>query len=310
MQKREKLLLYAVLALVGLMGVRWGYNAIGGMFDQREAQINSLRSEISRKEILVEKGRRTAKRLAEYEARSLPVDKEAARSQYQHWLMSLVDKSGLKGGVTSQSPQSQRGVFDRLTFTINAAGSLDQLVRLLYDFSAASHLHQVRMLSVKPSEGGKHVEVLLSVEALSLPTAKNATQLVTAESGRLQRADLAAYRKAIVDRNLFAEYTPPERPVSRSPVAVAPVRPPAPPFDPAKYTTVTGIIHEYGRPEVWLNNRTSGKLMRLEVGGAFEVGDLSGTIASIGANVVEVSINGQRTKLTLGQSLRDAAPVQ
>jgi hypothetical protein len=309
MQNREKLLLYAVVALVGLMGVRWGYNAVGAMFDLREGQVRSLSSEIERKKLLVEKGRRTAKRLAEFELRSLPTDKEAARSQYQHWLMSLVEKAGLSGGVTSQSPQSQRGVFDRLTFTVNAAGTLDQLVRLLHDFSAANHLHQVRMLSVKPIDGGKRVEVLVSVEALSLPTAKNALQLASEPSGRLQRADLAAYRKAIVERNIFAEYTPPVRQAARTP-AEAPARPASPPFDPARYTTVTGIVSDYGRTEVWLNNRTSGKLLRLGEGGTFEVGDISGTVAFIGSNVVEVSINGQRATLTLGQSLREATPIQ
>jgi hypothetical protein len=50
--------------------------------------------------------------------------------------------------------------------------------------------------------------------------------------------------------------------------------------------------------------------MRLEEGSTFKVGDVSGIISAIDVDVVEVSINGQRAKLTLGQSLRDAAPLQ
>ena len=298
--------MFAVAALVALMVLRYGYNSLSGMFEEREKQITSLQNDIERKKLLVVKAQRAAKRLADYEARSLPSDREAARSQYQHWLMTTVDKSGLVGGVTSQTPQSQRGVFERFTFTVNASGTLPQVVKLLHDFAAVNHLHQLRMISLKPVDDGKRLEVLVSIEAIALPTAQNATQLVSKPSDRLKLPNLAAYQKAIVDRNVFAEYTPPQR----ERAVIADVRPPTPPFDPAKYTTVTGIINEFGRPEVWLNNRTSGDILKLSEGGQFEVGDVSGTIRAIGADAVEVSIDGQLLKLTLGQNLREATPVQ
>ena len=81
MQKREKILLFAVLALVGLMGLRYGYGWLEGQFDERNDQIASLESEISRKEMLVTKALRAKQRMIVYEARSLPADREAARSQ-------------------------------------------------------------------------------------------------------------------------------------------------------------------------------------------------------------------------------------
>jgi hypothetical protein len=304
MQKREKILLFAVLALVGLMGLRYGYGWIEGQFDERNDRITSLESEISRKEMLVTKALRAKQRMIVYEARSLPADREAARSQYQNWLTGLVDKSGLAGGVTSQVPQTQRGIFDRHTFTMNASGNLSQVVKFLYDFFSANHLHQLKGLSLKPTEKGSRLDVSMTVEAVSVPTAKNVDKLSVESSDRLKLASAADYQKAIAGRNFFVAYTAP----SAKPSVAS--EGPTPPFDAAKYTTVSGIVNEFGRPQVWLNNRTSGDILRLSEGSDFKVGAIRGTIARIDADAVEVQLDGRRMKLTLGQSLRDATPVR
>lgn len=312
MQKREKILFALVVSLLGMMGLQYGYNAIDEQFTRRQARIDSLQQDISRKELQVHKGQRAGRALAEYEARSLPADRELARSLYQNWLMTLVEKSGLSGGVTSQAPQSQRANFDRLSFAVSGQGTLSEVVQLLHDFYSANHLQQVRMLSLKPIEEGKKFELLLGIEALALPGAKHADQLPAEPSTRLALADFAAYQKPITTRNIFAPYTPPPpkpAPKPEPPRVVEKPAPTPPPFDVAKHTTVSAIISDNGEPQVWLNNRTTGNVLRLNEGGQFEVGTLRGTIGRIGLREIELLVDGQRLLVGLGENLRDGSPM-
>lgn len=297
MQQREKILLACVLALLGLMGLRYGYGMVTAAFDARENQITALRRDISKKELEVLAGRRASKRLAAYEARSLPADAERAQSLYQDWLIDLLDESGLAGGVISQAPQSKRNSFHRLNFTLSGEGSLSEVVRLLHGFYAANHLHQVRSLMLKPAKEGREFELLLTVEALALPGALHTTALPAAPSARLDPADLAAYQQPITERNLFAPYEPPRE------------EEPPPEFDVARYTTVSAIVHSNGRRQVWLNNRVSGDVLKLHEGGQFEVGSLRGQVDRIGRRAVEIRLDDQRWLLELGETLRDGAPL-
>jgi hypothetical protein len=299
-QKREKILLAAVLVLVGVMGLNYVYGRLQQQFDERQQQISALRRDISRKKLQVLKGTRASKRLSQFQDRSLPAEAEFARSLYQNWLIGLVEEAGISGGVTSQSPQTQRGAFDRLSFTVAGAGSLEQVVRLLHEFYTANHLQQVRMLSLKPLDEGKRFDMILAIEALAVPGAAHADRLPSPGPPRLRMTQLAAYQKPIAERNIFAPFKPPAPPK----VVEAPP-PPPPSFDAARHTTVSAIISKDGRPQVWLNNRTSGKVLRLDEGSQFEVGALRGTIQRIGLRDVEVLAGGKRWLLTLGEHLRE-----
>jgi len=301
MQKREKVLLACVVGLLGVVGLFYLYGLMADSFDQRDQQISALESEIRGKQLQVLKGKKSAQRLAEYNARSLPSETALARSLYQNWLIGLIDKIGLACGITSQEPQVQRNSYSRLSFTISGQGTLPQIVQLLHAFYSSGYLHQVRLLNIERLEDGKF-ELLFAVEALSLPDATERERLPKAKP-QVVLADLAEYQTTFMQRNIFAPYTAPEA------VQVAEVQPrpaPKPTFDAAKFTTVSAILHFKGQPQVWLNNRTTGEVLRLGVGSAFEVGNIRGTIERIGLRDVDVLADGRRWTLALGANLRDA----
>jgi hypothetical protein len=303
MQKREKILLGLVVALVGILGLRYGYDWVGQQFERRQQRILALRKEVQTKEFQVLKGNKASQRMASYESRSLPSDRELARSLYQHWLIGLVDKAGLAGGVTSQAPRTQRGEFDRLSFTLNAQGTLTKVVQLLHSFYDAGHLHQVKSLTINPLQDGQKFDLMLAIEALALPRTENTTSLAEVASPRPRTMELAAYTKDIVDRNIFAPYKPPTPPVTVAP------KPAPPAFDVAKHTKVSGIVSQNGQSQVWLSNRTTGEVLRLGEGSAFNVGNLSGVVERIGTHDIEIVADGQRLLLAIGESLREGSPL-
>jgi hypothetical protein len=301
MQRREIILTTVVAGLIGLVAAGYGHRWYRGLFAARQSRVDALQKEIADKELKIARGQRAAAHLAQWEHRSLPANRELARSLYQSWLRAIVDRVKLTAAdVTSQIVPSRRDAFDRLSFTINGRGSLEQLTRLLYEFYGANHLHQIRSLKVKPLADAKQLELQIVVEALVLPGADRQDDLNREPARQLALGDLAKYQAVIVSRNLFSQYLPPKPPIVED-------RPTPPEFDIAKFAVITGIFEVGQRPQMWLNVRTTGKTLKLFEGDRFEVGTLSGTVIRIGSRRVELSAGGKRLLVALGESLRDAA---
>ncbi len=303
--KREKLLGIIVAGLLVLVVGQFLFGQFLGLFSDRETKLEAIQKEVDEKQAKIDRGRKAAARLADYERRSLPASRELARSLYQDWLLSLIDKHKIQRADVSLQPTTDKGAFDRLTFTLGGRGTVDQLAHLLYDFYSASHLQQIRRMTVKPLQEGQ-LELSATIEALVLPGAKRKDKLNDEPSGRLALSDFAKYQAAIVGRNFFAEYTPPKPTVVERP-KVDPPKPPA--FDAAKHAVITAIIEVNHQPEIWLSVRTTGKTLRLREGETFEVGALSGTVVRIGDRDAELEAGGKRLLVSLGESLREAAEI-
>ena len=158
--------------------------------------------------------RADAKRLAEWQRRALPPEPTLARSLYQDWLRSLADpRQPPRRPARLHRARAHRDQFTRITFSLNAQAKLGELVQFMYEFYSAGFLHQIRKLDIKPNKSSGDLNVDLSIEALSLPTAASKTQLSKEAGHGLQLAKLADYRDPIVKRDFFAPYRPkmPER---------------------------------------------------------------------------------------------------
>ena len=310
MQPRERMLAIVVGFLAVAFAMRYGYAQWNDLYDQRDQKLRAIEKVIADKEMKIARGALARKQIAEWERRSLPPNRELARSLYQRWLLSMVEQEKLaEADVTSQIAPSRKGAYDKLAFTINARGTLDQVVRLLYRFYQADHLHQVRRLSLKSADKPGQLSIAMAVEALSLPGAERGEGLSEEISNRLRHGAPADYAASITKRNLFAEYQPPVpvKPVvvATKPKVEAPPKPPA--FDAAKYAIITAILEVNNRRQMWLSVQTTGKTFKLFEGDAFEVGAMRGTIGRIGSREVELNVDGKRRLVALGESLNDAA---
>jgi hypothetical protein len=306
MQKREKQLAAAVAVLVALVGGKYVIESWHTSVSQRSNRIANLEKEIGQKEVKLARGRQAKARLAAHEKRSLPADRQLARSLYQNWLRGVVDRAKFTGVDFNTPAAPGRNNFERLVFSINCRGTLEQLTQFLHDFYSANHLHMIRRLQVQPIDASKELKLIIIVDALSLPGADR-KELNSEPATRLAQKDLASYRKTIVERNLFAEYSPPAPPPVAKKDDPKPVEPKPPGFDVAKFAFLTAILQVGERPQIWVNVRTTGQILKLAEGDKFDIGNLHGTVKRIDEKAVELEADGKRLLVALGENLRDAA---
>jgi hypothetical protein len=303
LQKREKILGGLTAGLVALWAGVSLLSGVGNPFGGLNANRANLAGDVEKKRTLVEKGQQAEARLKDWRSRSLPSDPHTAQTLYQNWLLELAANSGLRDPRVEPSAKRQyRDVYRSLTFSIHGRGGLDEVTDFLYDFYSAGHLHQIRRLSFRPIDGARQFDLSLLIEALSLASADRADELTDQPSHKLADDDRETYIKAIVDRNVFAAYSPPPPPRPPEP----PPAPAPPSFDHTKHTYVTGIVSVSGRPQVWIHIRTEGKRFRLHEGDAFQIGSLDGKVVRIGAREVVLDLGQSRLLAFQGQSLADA----
>jgi hypothetical protein len=298
MQRREKMLAAVAGSLLLAVGGNYVYGKLHDSYDQRLSQIESLNSKIHDKEFEIEKGLRAHKQLKTWNKTSLPSNSQLAATLYQNYLVSLLDDSGMdRVDIGANRPVSRGGVYHLLAFNIRAQGTLEQLTDFLFRFYQAGHLHQIASLSAKPIEESK-LDINLKVEALSLAKAELQDRLSEETSTRLAWDDVEDYQQAISRRNLFANYVPPS--LQRE----APKPAASPPIDAAKFAVVSAIIEVGEKPQVWVNVRTSGEMLKRHEGDPVEVGLFKGKITRINSQSVEIESEGQRKIVSLGQSLQ------
>ena len=307
LQRREKILASLALGLVGLAGL-WFLLFVGDnrSFGDLKDDESKLKTEIREKKKQLKAAGQDAKRLAQWQQRSLPPDPLLAPSLYQNWLLSLAKRVDLRETKLESPPAVvRRDQFTRISFTLHAQAKLSDLVEFMYKFYSAGFLHQIRRMDVKPNKNSHDLDVNLTIEALSLPKAESKGKLpdkVPQDAGReLQFTKLADYRP-IASRDFFAAYLRP-----------APPAPPPPKrsVDPADHTIVTGIIEVDGKAQVWLQDRIGNKLWKLGVGESFTVGNTTGTVQSIHPEGdVVVDFDGHRRMLHLEDNLHGGVEIQ
>ncbi len=304
LQRREKMLAGLTLGLIGLAGL-WFLFFFGESRSDEQliADQTKLTDEIKEKEKLVQAAGRDAKRLAEWQRRALPAEPSLARSLYRNWLSSLAARANLRGyTLVSNEASVRRDQFTRFSFTLRARARLGDLVEFMYEFYSAGLLHQIRKADVKPIQGSRDLDVNLTIEALSLPTAESKDRLPKDPGSVLQFAKLSAYREPIVSRDFFSPYVRPD--------------PPPPPrrertVDPADFAFVNAFTKDVnGAWKVWLQDRMGGKSWQLGEGESFAVGNLKGTVQAIHPEgEVVIDFNGHRRLLHIEDNLHGGVEI-
>jgi len=288
MNKYRKQILWGVLGVILLLWAgdwalrnKWLADPLEGA--RRKNQ--KLREELVARERDFDKFRRVVKELDTLRNRSLPANADVARSLYRAWLLEMVGQVGFTNpNLDSSEPANRKGLYQVLSFNMRGRGTLPQLVKFLFEFYSANHLHQIRSLTISPLQGSDYLDLQMSIEALLLPKVERKDRLNTQKSDRLASASLDDYQ-TITQRNLFGV----------SPAAEA-----------TAYTYLTSVTSVNGQPEAWFTVRTTDTVYKLRKGEVLEVGQFKGTIVDIADADVVIESEGERWLMTIGESLTKA----
>jgi hypothetical protein len=193
---------FVAVVIVGFFAYSW----IAGQFSRRNSEITRLTEEIKKFDRTANLGRAAARKISQYEERSLPAKPEVARTGYQTWLVNEMEAAELIEPdmrlVTSVG--GEKDLFVKQSFQIDANGTLPQVVELLHAFYSVDWLHRITRLTLRPVKDSKLLDITIHIETLSLRKASNTTdKLVPRPSNRLLLASRDAYYDAIVGRNVF-----------------------------------------------------------------------------------------------------------
>jgi hypothetical protein len=281
-----------VVALAGI-GLYFGgefvwHSYVEGPLEQKQSDKEKLREKVQKKKKDLAKAKAAAKKLEVIERSSLPSDHEIARSLYRTWLVQLVEKSQFQAPHVESGPAtSRKGFYESLGFSVRGKATLQNLVRFLFDFYRMGHLHRIQQLSLTPVGKTGNLDVIISIEGLILPGVERKDTLATGTSNRLHHRALADYA-IISQRNIFG--------IGGD-------------TDPSQQAYLTAVTSDNGEPEIWITLRGRDELMKLHIGGHFEIGQFSGTVIDILDNDVIFDSLGERWLISVGESLAEALPL-
>ncbi|KLU05415.1 hypothetical protein RISK_002622 [Rhodopirellula islandica] len=81
-------------------------------------------------------------------------------------------------------------------------------------------------------------------------------------------------------------------------------------FDDATQTYLTALVQGRGDWTAWMNVRTRGETLKLQVGDSFEIGSMKGSVKSVSARVVLLEIGGKEYELRPSGKLSEAVALE
>jgi hypothetical protein len=305
MNERERKLLYVVVGVVALYGGWMIFDTYTSSRGKNNSQLQAAQSKLAEVNREVQKGRMAVTKLAELQKRSLPTDRDKAQTMYKAWLLDKAKAAGLTVNdiklAQSVAPSKE---YDAFGYKIQASGTLSSVVSMLYEFYHSPQLHQITRMQLTRPAGATQMQIAMDVEALCLKGAIAKDSLPEGELKRLKLASASEYQKRFDERDLATVYTPPRPPapkVERRETAP----PPAPPkFDEAETAFFTASIESNKGAQAWVNVRTTGETLRLNVGDPIKVGAFEGTIESVDGRALVLKTGDKKYRVPLGKSIR------
>lgn len=212
MNQRERMLAI-VVGCLGLVLVLWfGWAYVDGQFRKRRDRLRGLESDIGNFQRQIMQSQTAARKLTEYENRSLPPNAEEAKSLYQDWLLTKIIESGFaEPQVRALSSKEERDLYVEHNFVITGKATLRQSVDFLHAIYTADYLHRITSLVLKPLKDNRQLEVTINIDAVSMMTAPEATALHGLKSQRLALPTKEKYYEIILGRNLFGPQNQPPK---------------------------------------------------------------------------------------------------
>jgi hypothetical protein len=215
MNKRERLLIFGVLALV-ILGGGWFVvsNLVLGPLDARKAAVAQLEKDVQTRKDRKDQVLANLPKLERWKHQSLPAEVNFARLEYEKYLTELLRESDFAAGSssvtakpvdnkTSPAIPGKGPIYTKLAFTVQGRATLESLVKLLERFYRSGLLHQVRNLTIQrglaPVTPGQQqqqpqrtrdLDITMTVEALVVAGGENRESLLPVER-RLLSAEAA-----------------------------------------------------------------------------------------------------------------------
>jgi len=270
-QQRERLLVIAagIALFVIVLGVLPAQFSETTKFKKEREK---LLKEIENLHILAKNKEEIQNRLRTMETQALAYTGNETISRYHNWLADLARNAGLQflGGPAPTPSGATRDIYKKHTFTINVAGKLDQIAEFLRCFHSADYLHQIQSFPPRPSTTNPgEFSVTVKIDVLALPRTRGVNIPESTEISDDEETKLST----ISHRAILSPYQPPAlRP---------PTTPPPPPFFDHPYCYVNGIVKVDGKPQCWIDIRTTGKKYYLFEDESFTLGATRSTIKKI-----------------------------
>lgn len=176
MQKREKILLAALLGVVALFGVVLPAieSVLLAPFSAKRTSLTELGETVRRKEKDEARYLAARRELLDWTAESLPPEPLSAQRVYAEWLVDVARLSGWRNVSPTLGNRATVGkVYVAIPVTLTAQATLQELATFLFHFDRTKLLHRIVKCDVvsPETEGNPLLEVTLAAEGLSLPDA-------------------------------------------------------------------------------------------------------------------------------------------
>ncbi|MDR2762731.1 MAG: hypothetical protein LBB88_09040 [Planctomycetaceae bacterium] len=303
-EKRERFLLIVAGIVIVCIVIPFCYNYFNSSISKMRLQKTKLEEEIKKLEIEVKDEKQIRERLTELGKKSLPPG-ELAKSQYQNWLTDTAGTALLRERkIDSGSEVIFKDYYKKYTFKLVCKGTLENVAEFLRRFHKTDYLHLIRKISPTPIKNSNLMDVVITIEAVSV------TKAQTGQSLRIFDKDLLKITpeeqtslNEIKTRKLFTAYSPPKPPAP--PVTPPPSLPRQPPFYQAPYCYVIAIVESEGRKQVWIDHRSTGKQYKLYEGNSFKLEGVDCIIEKIDYNKIHVEAEKQKFIIKQGKSFAE-----
>jgi hypothetical protein len=289
---REKVLAGAVAGSVALWVGMQGLGAYRRAVTAADQLQATAERELEDAEFAVARGQNAKDRLIAWAKRSLPTDREVAKSLYQDWVRAQLTAAGLTIESLADRPITRRERhFGELSLEARAAGTLEQLTDFLYKFYAAPHLHRIASATLTPSENGAKISALIGIDALILSDADRKTELATGPEQALPRP-LEEFKTSLTARNVFAPHTPGAGPDAGAAGG-------------ARFATA--VSDGQGGYHMWIS--TEANTRKFKPGDKIEYGTFSGTLLEVDLRHAVIETANGKMEVRAGKTLGEATKV-
>lgn len=162
--QREKILIYAVLSILPIVILFFGFNWFMNQLQAKSDELRTAQSQLADIETRSRVATNKAILRNEFRQRSLSAEETVAQGEYSDWLRDLVENEIKFSGPPKVSflnkPPSiksdlgdKRPIYDQFNFKLECTGTYQQVVDLLYQFYEKNYIHRITRLDLNLTAG-------------------------------------------------------------------------------------------------------------------------------------------------------------